>query len=135
MTNTYYLSNNDNDITIAVTISTPGVGYSEADKEVPGGASVKINDSSDNVTGSIIKTVVAKADQLDGCSVEVDTIVDLDAVDPALWQSCFDNIKATYFLTGGINGDIQFGCDDDDKKKSKKGNIITIAKIIHLTIK
>jgi hypothetical protein len=135
VTNTYFIENNPNDIAFVAAVSTQGLGFSEADKEIPGGSTQFVADSTGDATGSISKTVIATANQLDGCIVEIDTIIELDTVDPSLWQSCFDNLNAAYQFTGGKFGDVQFVCDSDDKKKSGTGKTITIAKMIKLILK
>jgi hypothetical protein len=134
MTNTYFIGNNSNNITLAATISAAGVISSEADNELPGGASKEIADSGDDETGTIQKTVIDKSSNLSGCKIEIKTIVTLDLVDPSLWLSIFKNLTATYSFTGGNHSDVSFGCDDDDKSKSTDGSVITISKSILLTM-
>jgi len=133
MTNTYYLGNLPNDINLQVSIGAQGEIYTEADNEPPGGGSKEIADSSANTNGTLPLSSIGKSNTLNGCKIEIGSIIDLSDLPPSVWSAVFDNLSASYIFSGGTHGDVVFGCDDDDKRKSQDGSIITISKTIQLT--
>lgn len=133
MTNTYFINNDSNSITIKVTISTPGFAVSRIDKEILGSSTEDIADSPVDGIGDVPETIIGNANMLNGCTIETDTIIELNKIVPQdQWQTCFDNLVCKYVFTGGTYGVQTFNCDPDDKKKSTSGATITVAKMIRL---
>lgn len=130
----YGVQNNDDEIFITVTVSTPGIAQTDVEKYSVDGSNIHITDSP-NATGIIPKTLLGTGKELIGSLIEIDTDVLLDLIPKEDWSTCFDNLVIKYYFEGGKAGQIQpFLCLPTDKHKSVSGKTIGAEKFVKITI-
>ncbi|HYK43682.1 MAG TPA: hypothetical protein VEV83_00845 [Parafilimonas sp.] len=128
----YILSNNSNDVSIEVNVSTPGIAITKVFKITP----VEIEEikRSEDGTGDIEPTDIDKASTLNNTLIKITEDIDLKNVAQDLWQSCFDNLVIQYTMRGGINGAETFTCKNEEKSQSNNKRFIGCEKRIFLSI-
>ena len=128
----YILSNNNNDVSIEVNVSTPGIATTKVFKITA--AEIEEIKRSQNASGDIEPTNIDKANTLNNTLIKVTDDIDLKDVAKALWQSCFDNLVIQYTMRGGTNGAETFTCKNEEKSQSNDKRFIGCEKRIFLSI-
>jgi hypothetical protein len=128
----YRVGNNDDQIFITVTVSTPGIAETEVTKYLVDGNYVVVANSP-NATGILPRTLLGKANELKGSLIEIDTDVLLDLIPKEDWPNCYENLQIKYYFEGGKAGQQQpFVCLPENKHKSVSGKTIGAEKFIKI---
>ncbi|HLY68740.1 MAG TPA: hypothetical protein VKR53_03355 [Puia sp.] len=127
----YHVGTDGSEIILNVRVSTAGIAFSKAQLFVDkAGTDIPNCDCDDD--GDIIDCQTGVNTDIKGKMLGIATSVDLETVDPSLWQTMYDNLVIKYTLSGGTGGKKTFNYADEDKSKDPTGQFIQVNKFINL---
>lgn len=130
----YVVNNSNDDITIEVNVSTPGIVSTRVNQRRPPADFEVISKSTEppnsNAKGRIIEKRVGQSKSVVGQEIQIDTVIRLDLIPKIDWPTIFENLSIEYILRGGVNGETVLEVKDDEKEKTTSGKTIRVIKEI-----
>lgn len=115
-------------ITIEITIGTPGLANTQIYRRGNGNETVKIGESPLE-SANVEPVSVGETINLEKQSIAVQTIIDFGTVDKKLWSQLLKTISSTYILKDDLGNQKSFTHDVDDIIKSNDGKTVFIIKL------
>ncbi len=131
MRNEYNTGQDDNQLTLEVTVGTVGVAHSVAQQRWVGGNFKPLGESNAD-SGNISELTAGKASDLRGSFLSIVTSIDFANIPKENWEAAAKNISNTYILEGGFSGHMEFKNDPDDQITSQGGKLVVITKLIEM---
>ena len=130
----YRVDDSNDDITIEVNVSVPGIVSTRINQRRPPSNFEVITKSVDppnsNAIGRIIEKRIGQSKAVLGQEIQIDTIIRLDLIKEEDWSTIFNNLSVEYIIRGGIEGELVLSVNDDDKEKTTSGKTIRVTKEI-----
>lgn len=120
-----------NQISLEVSVGTPGAAHTVANQFRAGAQRIKLAESSTN-SGNIALTAIGSAQLLRSSYLVVQTIIDFDTLDPNQWEQLSPNLAIEYHLSGGFSGDQYFKPDLDEVTISQSERLVVVTKPFEL---
>lgn len=128
----YFLRKDKTAITLNVTPVTIGIASTVVQLKKSGGSVIDLGDSGSDATGTIKDLAVGKSSDIINAVLVATTIINLTDVPKNQWNAAFENLRITYHLAGGIDGEQDFNVDNDDKIRMMDNKFIVASKAIKL---
>jgi hypothetical protein len=116
-------------ITIEITIGTPGIANTQIYRRGNGNETVKIGES--KLESANVEAVsIGEATGLEKQSIAVQTIINFGTIDKKLWSQLLKTISSTYILKDDLGNQKNYTHDVDDIIVSNDGKTVFIIKLI-----
>lgn len=126
----YYIRKDQALIMIDVRPVTIGIASTVVQLKRSGGTVVSLGDSGGDATGIIHHLPVGTSSDLVNTVLVVTTVVNLVHLQPNQWDSVFEQLRISYKLSGGMDGNQDFNMDNDDRIRIMDNQIIAVTRAI-----
>jgi hypothetical protein len=132
MKRVYQVGALEKDISLAVSVGSAGIAYTEANKALSGGQKTTVAQSTKTSGGSISPTVIGTSNGLQGSYLIISTGLDFGALPQTQWAQALKTLSLEYTLCGGFSGTQAYNADLDDVVASLGGKLAMITKPIKM---
>jgi len=121
----YALRGEKDDLSLYVTIGTPGTAYSLAYKYLDDKRDALVAES-DVDSANIVNAEIGKGKEYINSYLKVVSVIDFGALDSSLWEQLGENIIAEVKLDGGLDGNQPFPYELERKTVTPNKRIVII---------
>jgi len=124
----FLYNENIQNITIEVTIGTPGLANTQIYRRGNGDETVKIGESPLE-SANVAEVSIGDLTQLEKKSLAVQTIINFGTIEKKLWGQLLKTISSTYILKDNLGNQNNYTHDVDDIIVSNDGKTVFIIKL------
>ena len=126
----YFLKKDNSPVSVEVTPHSIGIISTVVQIKKSGGTVVDLGDSDSDATGKIPALSIGQFPELVDSVLVITIVINLSNVPKGQWDTVFENLRVTYLMQGGVDGNQPFNLDNDDKFQIMGKKIIVASKAI-----